>query len=86
MKTWSIARSDDVWMARMIARIALILSLLALPVSAQAQQFGPAQFSIRADDGVLMSNHAVTPEHAAQLERLPGNHAHLQVRYSKVVN
>jgi len=56
----------------MIARTALALILLSLPAGVTAQQFGPAELPIRADDGVLMSNHRVTPEQAAQIERLPG--------------
>jgi protein-disulfide isomerase len=61
-------------MTRMIARLALALTLtlLTLPLGAQAQQFGPAQFAIRADDGVLMSNHRISAEQAAQVVRLPG--------------
>ncbi len=56
----------------MIARTAMALLLLALPCAAPAQQFGPAEFPIKADDGVLMSNHRITAEHAAQIEALPG--------------
>jgi protein-disulfide isomerase len=56
----------------MIARLALVLVLLSLPAAAPAQQFGPAQFPIRADDGDLLSNHKVTAEQATQIERLPG--------------
>jgi protein-disulfide isomerase len=56
----------------MLSRIALALIWLAFPAGALAQQFGPAEFPIRADDGVLMSNHRVSAEHAAQIERLPG--------------
>ena len=56
----------------MIARIALAVALLVLPAIAPAQQFGPAQFPIKADDGDLLSNHSVTAEQVAQIERLPG--------------
>ncbi len=56
----------------MIARVALAILLLSLPAPARAQQFGPAEFPIKADDGELMSNHRVAPEQAAEIERLPG--------------
>src|SRR5436189_6231633 len=56
----------------MSARLALVLALLSLPAAALAQQFGPAQFPIKADDGDLLSNHSVPAEQAAQIERLPG--------------
>jgi protein-disulfide isomerase len=56
----------------MIARLAVALILLALPLGAGAQQFGPAQFAIRADDGVLLSNHRISAEQVAQVARLPG--------------
>ncbi len=56
----------------MVARLALALALLLLPTAAMVQQFGPAQFPIRADDGDLLSNHSITAEQAAQIERLPG--------------
>jgi hypothetical protein len=46
-------------MAAMIARIALFLILLC--VTAQAQQFGPAQFPIKDDDGDPMSITASAP-------------------------
>lgn len=52
--------------------LALVAMIAALPAVSRAQQFGPAEFQIKADDGVLMSNHRVTPEQAAQIERLPG--------------
>src|SRR5882757_2322291 len=57
-------------MAAMIARIALFLILLS--VAAQAQQFGPAQFPIKDDDGDPMSNYSVGAEQMAQVARLPG--------------
>src|SRR5262245_35320586 len=56
----------------MRARLALLLVAWLWPASLAAQQFGPAELPIRADDGVLMSNHRITAEQAAQLERLPG--------------
>jgi protein-disulfide isomerase len=56
----------------MIARLVLAMSLVVLPLAAPAQQFGKAEFPIKADDGDLMSNHRISPEHAAQIERLPG--------------
>lgn len=59
------------WMTTM-PPVAVAVVLMSLGFSARAQQFGPAEFPIKADDGVLMSNHRVTPEQAAQIERLPG--------------
>ena len=57
-------------MAAMIARVALCLMLLA--AAAQAQQFGPAQFPIKDDDGDPISNHSVTADQMAGVGRLPG--------------
>ena len=57
-------------MAAMIARVALCLMLLA--AAAQAQQFGPAQFPIKDDDGDPMSNHGLPAEQMAEVARLPG--------------
>ena len=57
----------------MIARTAVVaLALLSLCPGAGAQQFGPAELPIRADDGVLMTNHRISPEQAARIEQLPG--------------
>jgi protein-disulfide isomerase len=56
----------------MIARAIVLLALLLLSPAGHAQQFGPAMLPIRADDGDLMTNHAVTAEQMAKLERLPG--------------
>src|SRR4029079_7229990 len=56
-------------MPAMIARIALFLMLT---VAAQAQQFGPAQFPIKDDDGDPMSNRGLTAEQMTQVGRLPG--------------
>src|SRR5262245_41367672 len=56
----------------MIARTALAFVLLALPLVAGAQQFGRAQFPIKADDGDLISNFTLAPEQIAQLAALPG--------------
>ena len=53
-----------------IARIALVLILLI--AAAEAQQFGPAQFPIKDDDGDPMSNYSVDAEQMAQVARLPG--------------
>ena len=53
----------------MIARIALFLMLT---VAAQAQQFGPAQFPIKDDDGDPMSNRGLTAEQMTQVGKLPG--------------
>jgi protein-disulfide isomerase len=57
-------------MASMIARIAYFLILLT--VTAQAQQFGPAQFPIKDDDGDPMSNYSVDTEQMARVAGLPG--------------
>ena len=54
----------------MIARIAFFLILLI--AAAEAQQFGPAQFPIKDDDGDPMSNYGVDAEQMAQVARLPG--------------
>lgn len=54
----------------MIARIAFFLILLT--VVAEAQQFGPAQFAIKDDDGDPMSNTSVSAEQMAEVARLPG--------------
>lgn len=51
---------------------AFALALALLSGEAQAQQFGPAQFPIKADDGDTISNHALRPEQVAQVARLPG--------------
>ena len=56
----------------MIARLALVAALLTASLAASAQQFGPAQFPLRADDGDQISNHALTADQMAQVERLPG--------------
>jgi protein-disulfide isomerase len=55
----------------MMARLALLMLLLSL-APAQAQQFGPAQFPIKDDDGDPISNHALRAEQMAQIGRLPG--------------
>ena len=54
----------------MIARI--VVFLLLLSVAAEAQQFGPAQFPIKDDDGDPMSNVSVSVEQMAQVAKLPG--------------
>jgi len=56
----------------MIARLALAAALLTASLAASAQQFGPAQFPLKADDGDSISNHALTADQMAQVERLPG--------------
>lgn len=56
----------------MIARLALVAALLTTSVAAFAQQFGPAQFPLKADDGDPISNHAISADQMAQVERLPG--------------
>jgi protein-disulfide isomerase len=59
-------------MKDMIARSALVVLLLMLAPAAFAQQFGPAQFAIKDNDGDPMSNHALTAEQVAKVARLPG--------------
>jgi len=59
-------------MARMIARIVLVFLLLSPVAAAQAQQFGPARFPIKADDGDLLTNHSVNADQMAKIGRLPG--------------
>jgi protein-disulfide isomerase len=56
----------------MIARIILTPVLLALLGPADAQQFGPAQFAIKDDDGDPMSNHSLSADQMAQVAGLPG--------------
>jgi protein-disulfide isomerase len=56
----------------MIARLALVAALLTASLAAYAQQFGPAQFPLKADDGDPISNHALAADQMAQVERLPG--------------
>ena len=51
--------------------LCLLISVLA--PAAHAQQFGPAQFPIRADDGDLLTNHSLTAEQVAKLGQLPGS-------------
>jgi protein-disulfide isomerase len=56
----------------MIARRALVLVLMLLSVTVRAQQFGPAQFPIKDDDGDPISNHAVSAGEMKQVAGLPG--------------
>lgn len=56
----------------MIARIALVLVLLTLPAPGRAQQFGPAQFPLKADDGDPITNHALNAVEMKQVAGLPG--------------
>jgi len=56
----------------MIARIAPFLILLLVSVVAQAQQFGPARFPIKDDDGDPISNHALSAGEMTQVANLPG--------------
>jgi protein-disulfide isomerase len=57
-------------MPAMIKRI--VLFLLLLSAAAHAQQFGPAQFPIKDDDGEAMSNHGLNAAEMAQVAGLPG--------------
>src|SRR5262249_39371077 len=59
--------------ARMPVRIAAIALAVSLSLVAHAQQFGPAQFAIKADDGDLIANFGLTAEQMAQVIRLPGS-------------
>jgi len=59
-------------MARMIARIALVIILLSSLTAAHAQQFGSAQFPIKADDGDLLTNYSVSADQMAKVAWLPG--------------
>jgi protein-disulfide isomerase len=56
----------------MIARVALVLTLMLVSVVAEAQQFGPAQFPIKDDDGDPISNHALSAGQMKQVAGLPG--------------
>jgi protein-disulfide isomerase len=55
-----------------MVRIALIAVLLTFAPTAGAQQFGPAQFAIKDEDGDPISNHALAAAQVAQVARLPG--------------
>ena len=73
----SFARNDPTGSARRhgeamtIARTALALILLSV-TALQAQQFGPAQFPIKADDGTTLTNYALSTDQMAQVAALPG--------------
>jgi protein-disulfide isomerase len=54
-----------------VGRLLLGLALV-LPVAATAQQFGPAELPIKADDGTILTNHRVTPDLMERLAKLPG--------------
>jgi protein-disulfide isomerase len=56
----------------MFARIALCLFLTVLSVVVWAQQFGPATFPIKDDDGDPISNHALSAGEMKQVAGLPG--------------
>ena len=56
----------------MIARWTLVAALLTASLAASAQQFGPSQFPLKADDGDPISNHTLSAGEMAQIERLPG--------------
>jgi len=59
-------------MVHMFARIALVIILLSSLTAAHAQQFGPARFPIKADDGDLLTNYSVSADQMAKVGRLPG--------------
>jgi protein-disulfide isomerase len=56
----------------MIARLSVVLIFLMLSALGQAQQFGPAQFPIKDDDGDPISNHALSAGDMKQVAGLPG--------------
>jgi len=56
----------------MIARRALVLVLMLLSMTARAQQFGPARFPVKDDDGDPISNHALSASEMKQVAGLPG--------------
>jgi hypothetical protein len=56
-----------------VARIAAIAAVVLLSLAAEAQQFGPAQFAIKDDDGDPITNFSLTVEQVAQVARLPGS-------------
>jgi protein-disulfide isomerase len=49
-----------------------VAALLTASLAATAQQFGPAQFPLKADDGDPITNYALAADQMAQIERLPG--------------
>ena len=53
-----------------VVRVALVLTLLV--ATAHAQQFGPAQFPVKADDGTTLTNYALSADQIAQVAGLPG--------------
>jgi protein-disulfide isomerase len=54
----------------MIARLAVVLALLSFVAPAAAQL--SARYPIKADDGAVIANHALSAGQKAQVERLPG--------------
>ena len=56
----------------MIFRWVLAGLLAAGSLAAQAQQFGPPKFPIKAADGSTIANHALSAVQIAQVARLPG--------------
>jgi protein-disulfide isomerase len=58
---------------RPIARITAAAAVVLLAFAVEAQQFGPAQFAIKADDGDPITNFSLTAEQVAQVARLPGS-------------
>ncbi|MBX9847065.1 MAG: DsbA family protein [Xanthobacteraceae bacterium] len=56
----------------MIARLLVVVFLLAGLPAAFAQQIGGAQFPIKGEHGTAVANHALSAEQMAQVERLPG--------------
>jgi protein-disulfide isomerase len=69
------ANTERQWVpiGRMSAPIAAIAVALLLSLAAQAQQFGPAQFAIKDDDGDPITNFSLTADQMAQVARLPGS-------------
>src|SRR5262245_42959128 len=56
----------------MIARLLVVVLLLAGLPAAFAQRISGAQFPIKGVDGTTVANHALSAEQMTQVERLPG--------------
>ena len=52
--------------------VAIAIALAACITAATAQQFGPAQFNIKDDDGDPISNYSLNAAQAARIAALPG--------------
>jgi protein-disulfide isomerase len=56
----------------MIVRLLVVALLLAASSASFAQRIGGAQFPIKAGDGTVVANHAISAQQMAQIEELPG--------------